>query len=67
MELSALIKQCRGTRTMEAFGAEFGVTRQAVSQWENGTVAPNSKRLRKMGIVANFSPIQSVPTKKGRK
>jgi transcriptional regulator with XRE-family HTH domain len=49
-ELPAYLKRLRGTRTQAEFGAYLGVSKQAVTQYENGSTPPKPSTLAKLGI-----------------
>ena len=49
-ELPAYIRTLRGTRTQAEFGGHLGVSKQAVTQYENGTTQPKSEILAKLGL-----------------
>jgi DNA-binding XRE family transcriptional regulator len=54
MELTEVIKKCRGNRTQEEFAELLGVSRQSVNQWEVGSVIPKQEHLEKMGIRGHY-------------
>lgn len=49
-ELSNYIKSLRGTQSKADFASRFGVSRQAVERWENGSARPAQAILREMNI-----------------
>jgi len=48
--LAGIIKKMRGTTTMAAFGAKYGVKRAAVYNWETARSAPSDEILKLMKI-----------------
>ena len=53
-ELPLKIKELRGEQSQADFAARFQVTRQLVSQWENGDAVPSIKVLRELQIERVF-------------
>jgi transcriptional regulator with XRE-family HTH domain len=49
-ELPGYIKRLRGDRTQAEFGEHLGISKQAVTQYENGTIQPKPEILAKLGI-----------------
>lgn len=58
MSIKDRIKAVRGKRSQSAFGDIFGVTPQAISQWENGKTEPSRENLeilaKKEGLNLNW-------------
>lgn len=53
-ELPQKIKDLRGDQSQAEFALRFQVTRQLVSQWENGDAVPSSTVLRELQIEKVF-------------
>ena len=53
-ELPLKIKEIRGDQSQAEFAYRFGVTRQLVSQWENGDAIPAGRVLRELNIEKVF-------------
>jgi transcriptional regulator with XRE-family HTH domain len=49
-DLPAYIRKLRGARTQAQYGEELGISKQAVTQYENGSTQPKSEILAKLGI-----------------
>jgi transcriptional regulator with XRE-family HTH domain len=49
-ELPAYIRKLRGAHTQAEYGALLGVSKQAVTQYENGSIQPKPEILAKLGI-----------------
>jgi len=49
-ELPGYIKKLRGSLTQAEYGEQLGVSKQAVTQYENGMIQPKSEILAKLGI-----------------
>jgi transcriptional regulator with XRE-family HTH domain len=49
-ELPGYIKKLRGALTQAEYGEHLGVSKQAVTQYENGMIQPKPEILAKLGI-----------------
>jgi ribosome-binding protein aMBF1 (putative translation factor) len=56
-QLPQFVLDKRGKKTQEEFAAEFGVTKQAVVQWEKGQTMPKADVLEKLGLAKCYRVI----------
>ena len=50
MDLKAIVREARGSKTQAQIAQELGVSPQAVSQWETGATIPSVDNLKRLGI-----------------
>lgn len=53
--LGQIIKELRGSMSLSAFGAKFGVSYTAVSNWEQGVSMPDRENLAQIAHYAGYS------------
>ena len=58
-QLPDAIRYLRGDRSRAEFASTWGVTRQAVEQWESGQTSPRPATLAAMGISAEYIVVSS--------